>query len=577
MFRISIIIYMLFILLGTGCIEAKSDRHDVTLDNKNISIALPGNYYDTDAPICTLYLLNGDTHFDHVSATAAEMARTDLIPPIIVVGISTSGADLANPFDQENTGLRIFLKEKCVPHIDAQFRTAPYRIIAGGGLAGLYCSYIMFEEPDLFDAHFWIAPELHRVSDFESVLRIFLTDHFQWNHFIYFSMGFGDQSQMRETLEIARLLNAHDIEREIEYHFDLIRDEFNGTVVHQSFYNGLKALFADTRYETMMPFNGINHYYEKQEKLLDKYGYNITGVSLPKISIARPVLAALQTNKKTAPLINELVVLSDPGRYDTTFAELDNLARFLDAENRKSDAALVRDMNSKRFPDHRDRVKKGENSYGESVDIKSGLVAHYKLDGHGEDSSPNKQHSTTETITGGSNRFGQADGAVEFNGQSKPLVIEFDSSFSKIRSLSVSCWICNTSRGRFNAVLQRNWLNKNTTQWRLGFGPVPDQQWGMTVWHYGWKDYLINDEVPLNQWVHLVMVVDHSLGRVTYYRDGKKIGFVEQVFPFPYSGGSFYVGGESASLTSYSGLIDEIRIYNRALNEAEVFALHKTD
>ena len=75
--------------------------------------------------------------------------------------------------------------------------------------------------------------------------------------------------------------------------------------------------------------------------------------------------------------------------------------------------------------------------------------------------------------------------------------------------------------------------------------------------------------MPLKQWVHLAAVFKRP--QITTYVNGKKVGSARWDYPVGQNG-DLEVGRWSGS-TSHAGLIDELRIYRRALEAEEVLAL----
>lgn len=84
-------------------------------------------------------------------------------------------------------------------------------------------------------------------------------------------------------------------------------------------------------------------------------------------------------------------------------------------------------------------------------------------------------------------------------------------------------------------------------------------------------------EVMTEQWVHLAIVVDGSLNEIRYYKDGTQIGT-------PVSVGSTVHGTPSGDIISlgrnsswaggsFIGVIDDMAVWNRALNLAEISRL----
>lgn len=75
--------------------------------------------------------------------------------------------------------------------------------------------------------------------------------------------------------------------------------------------------------------------------------------------------------------------------------------------------------------------------------------------------------------------------------------------------------------------------------------------------------------VPLNTWCHaLVVRLSDSLGKVTFYVNGKASGTASQSSGLPTAGGNTKIGA-NWSARWFNGKIGIVRIYNRALSAGE--------
>jgi hypothetical protein len=77
-------------------------------------------------------------------------------------------------------------------------------------------------------------------------------------------------------------------------------------------------------------------------------------------------------------------------------------------------------------------------------------------------------------------------------------------------------------------------------------------------------------EVPANVWTHLTTTYDGSTLRL--YSNGVEVGNLAVSGQMPVSPGPLRIGGDSIWGEYFDGLIDEVRIYNRALTPAEIQA-----
>jgi hypothetical protein len=74
--------------------------------------------------------------------------------------------------------------------------------------------------------------------------------------------------------------------------------------------------------------------------------------------------------------------------------------------------------------------------------------------------------------------------------------------------------------------------------------------------------------LPLNTWTHLAATYDGTTLRL--FVNGVQVGTLAVSGPMATSAGALRIGGNAVWGEYFSGLIDEVRIYNRALTAAEI-------
>lgn len=216
------------------------------------------------------------------------------------------------------------------------------------------------------------------------------------------------------------------------------------------------------------------------------------------------------------------------------------------------------------------------------VNLEYGLVAHYPLNGSGEDHSPHQNHGLVDGATPAPDRFGREGAALSFDGHDDRIIVAASDSLNIKGSITVSCWV-----QVHNYRPYRSWIAKANngdikSQWRIGLGQHPREEWGITqhTWIESdqrnfWQDYWITDcLLPLKKWVHTVVVVDQINSRVSMYHNGRHAGTIDHVSPFVVSDDPLYVGYQPDNLRHFEGMIDDVRIYRRPLSPREVRALY---
>src|SRR5207253_559801 len=79
---------------------------------------------------------------------------------------------------------------------------------------------------------------------------------------------------------------------------------------------------------------------------------------------------------------------------------------------------------------------------------------------------------------------------------------------------------------------------------------------------------------PQNTWTHVALTYDGSL--VTVYANGVALATATKTGTISDSGAPFGIGGRSGGLL-FSGLIDEVEVFNRALSPNEIVNIYLAD
>ncbi len=134
--------------------------------------------------------------------------------------------------------------------------------------------------------------------------------------------------------------------------------------------------------------------------------------------------------------------------------------------------------------------------------------------------------------------------------------------------VTLECWVRTDKRGQSN-----NWMINRvlqggvTTGYRLG---LVDDKPCFQVPLSEWSHHLIGpDPLPLGRWVHLAGAFDGTVMRL--YVDGKEVATVERPGPIQPNAFRLHLGNyEEGHRAFFTGLLDEVRIYSRALTPAEI-------
>jgi len=219
---------------------------------------------------------------------------------------------------------------------------------------------------------------------------------------------------------------------------------------------------------------------------------------------------------------------------------------------------------------------------GAMADLNDGLVAYYPFNGNAQDESGNGHHGTVNGATLTEDRFGSVNSAYYF--PIGPNVIELASAtMNGINAFSLGVWLktsaSDSGAGHFNHFFS----GANSNEANEFLLPITKASGSVVICIKGTcsRDTMsptsINDDV----WHYSTIVRSGSTSTVKLYIDG---AFDSEWNSSP-TGNLFIEGlvigadqdcvnGCWAPNEDFNGVIDDVRIYNRALSESEIQQLY---
>lgn len=211
--------------------------------------------------------------------------------------------------------------------------------------------------------------------------------------------------------------------------------------------------------------------------------------------------------------------------------------------------------------------------------ISDSLILYLPFNGNADDASGNGNNGVVHNATLTADRSNTANAAYDFNGTDAYIEIPASPSLSQIytsNEVTIAAWI--------NI---RNWFdNWNVFAVFEQYDPATDfgsvlleANWdaGGILFESGYNSNYIgcNYSWNFNEWHHLVVTYSTLIDSAKFYVDGNLICAKEYHEIFTSDTVSTYVVGRSLSgPDEYSdGVIDEVRIYNRALKDSEITTL----
>lgn len=209
------------------------------------------------------------------------------------------------------------------------------------------------------------------------------------------------------------------------------------------------------------------------------------------------------------------------------------------------------------------------------------LVAYYPFNYTGTDTVPDMSGNGNNGINYGAtpieDRFGNTNSAYFFDGDDDYIEVMDSPDLDMTEDFTISFWLnpVEWKIGYINKHLQHD-LNHS---WMFKFWS--DGTPFMEVYdHYGPSNPMVvfPDTVQLNVWTHLAVTYDKStfssVAYINYYQQSVGADTLDILDTDKSLNFGSYAPYTPDVCEHFHGLIDDIRIYNRALTEAEIQALY---
>ena len=198
----------------------------------------------------------------------------------------------------------------------------------------------------------------------------------------------------------------------------------------------------------------------------------------------------------------------------------------------------------------------------------NGLVGYWKFDetsgATSTDSSGNGNNGTL--VNGPSWVSGKVGGALSFNGTTQYVSVADNTSLNLTNAITISFWLYQTSNYAPDGYIVTIYKNDmNGYMPRINNGTFDVAMAGNYHRNSG-------GAARLNTW--LLGTITYDGTTITNYINGVAVASSSFFATINASGSALIIGSRGGSTEFYTGLIDDIRIYSRALSAAEIMALY---
>ncbi len=196
--------------------------------------------------------------------------------------------------------------------------------------------------------------------------------------------------------------------------------------------------------------------------------------------------------------------------------------------------------------------------------LNDGLVAYYPFDGNAQDESENGNHGTVHGATLTEDKFGNASSAYYFDGVND--FIQINHSFELTPENYTAVVWYKADADKLGEIITKG-IDKHYYQIQFKSG-VSGFEDAIEFWYEDQNDadhHILSQEgFVVGQYIMATMIYENQVLRA-YIND---LFIAEQTFmSAPYNDGDdLYIGKGNGGF--FSGVIDDIRIYNRALTDS---------
>ena len=209
--------------------------------------------------------------------------------------------------------------------------------------------------------------------------------------------------------------------------------------------------------------------------------------------------------------------------------------------------------------------------------LQKGLVGHWTMAQDSlkgsllADKTPYENDGTIYGATFTTDRKGKANSAMSFDGVDDYIDCGSDNSLKLGNFGTIVAWIYPTSLTGIRVFYGSNGGadSDKTPYLRLEGGEMKAFLGNGTNINYVNSNFLLN----LNNWGFVAISWNGTI--ISSYYNGD-VKFQNQTYPISFTANTYFIGKPSQINRNFAGLIDDVRIYNRALSQAEIKTLYNS-
>lgn len=268
--------------------ETATLSSDILNEERKLLVYMPIGYETGQGSFPVMFLLDGSTHFHHVTGICNFLTRQNLMPPTLVVALIntdrtrdfTPSKDESREYGELPTAggadtFLAFFEQELIPFVEQNYRAQSHRILVGHSLGGLFAINALFEKPEMFNAIIAISPTFWWDDE---ILRRKAKRYFRKKQtlekFLYMSLG--DEGRRMQTAA-DRFIEYFESEApsDLGWRFVSMSAETHGTTPHLTVYRGLLSLYEGWQLPEGALDSSLAYVEKHYSKLSRRYGYEI--------------------------------------------------------------------------------------------------------------------------------------------------------------------------------------------------------------------------------------------------------------------------------------------------------------
>ena len=199
------------------------------------------------------------------------------------------------------------------------------------------------------------------------------------------------------------------------------------------------------------------------------------------------------------------------------------------------------------------------------VDLQDGLIGFYSFTDKGKDDSGNRYDAEIDGVNRERDVSGEKNGSYRWNDEDDNIKLPIDINIGTLPQVSLCAWVYPLSYSGKNIIIS----NDDRGGDRKLFSTFRNRK-GIWACSDGKNGFIGKEPVIFRKWVFLVAVYNEKTKKASIYVDGvKTTGKTTMDMGADFT----MIGANPCGNDEFEALIDEVRIYNRVLSEAEIDSL----